>query len=30
VLPGVGHVPQVEVPRRTARLIDEFVGTLDV
>ena len=26
LMPGVGHIPQVEVPRDTARAIDQFVA----
>ena len=28
VIPGVGHVPQVESPRRTAELIERFARSL--
>jgi len=28
MLHGIGHVPQIEAPRRTARLIEEFLGSV--
>jgi pimeloyl-ACP methyl ester carboxylesterase len=28
VLDGIGHVPQLEAPRRVARLIEEFLGSV--
>jgi len=30
VMRGVGHVPQLEAPRATARLVERFARTLDL